>query len=94
MQRITAYSHPSSAGMFWITLGLDGQWHAIWDGEDLGGYRTPQEAATHLARGSVARPGSCGDTSRLELSIHLVDWLDHGSATERYRIAEHHTASA
>jgi len=93
MQRITAYSHPSPAGMFWITLGLDGQWHAIWDGEDLGGYRSPQEAATHLARGSVVRPPSCGDTRRLELSAYLAEWLDHGSPTERYRLEEHSNAS-
>ena len=74
--------------MFWITLGLDGQWHAIWDGEDLGGYPTPQAAATQVARGSVARRPSCGDTFHLNLSSNLADWLDHRSATEKYRIEQ------
>ena len=53
---------------FWITLGLDGQWHAIWDGDDLGGYRTPQDIAAVRGLADAVLVGSSlagsGDLAR------------------------------
>lgn len=80
MKRITAYSHTSARGTFWVIMGLDTRWHAIWDGEDLGGYDSPEEAVIDLACGKTRQP-SCGNTARLGLSADVGRWFPHRAWT-------------
>lgn len=67
-----AYSHPSQIGTF--VIRFDGrQWRIQINGEDLGGYSSPQQAIDDLVGGHCDWPTS-GDPSLLGLADELGDW--------------------
>ena len=70
----TRYTYRTRAGLFSIVLKpADGMWHAMFEDEALGPYRTAQQAAEALAGGETYWP-SCGDPSRFSLPDEIADW--------------------
>jgi hypothetical protein len=70
----TRYTYRTPAGLFSIVLqSIDGNWHAMFEDEDLGPYSTAQQAAEAIAGGETYWP-SCGDPSRLSLPDEIADW--------------------
>ena len=50
-------------------------WRIEIDGEDLGGYKTPEQALDDLTVGSTFSHSRCIDTSTLELPDDFSDWV-------------------
>lgn len=72
MKSISAYSHPSRAGL--IRIHLRGhRWHIEISGEEMGSYATAQKALDDLLGGHCFWPDS-GDPSSLGLPDGLSDW--------------------
>lgn len=76
MTLITAYSHSTARGPFWIVRKPDG-WHLMWESEDLGTYSTPQRAADDAAGGTCTWP-SFGNCGKVGLSDDISDWRPWG----------------
>ena len=70
---ILAYAHQTGAGTFVINLHKDGRWHVLFEGEDLGNYFTPQQAADELSSGGTDWAGLI-DPSTLGISDDIGDW--------------------
>lgn len=78
MANMSSYSHSSSNGPFWVLKKPNGQWHAYWDQEHLGGpYGTAEDAVLELSLGHTQWP-SCGNPATFGLSEFLSDWTVHG----------------
>lgn len=73
---VTAYSHKSRSGTFWIRLSSQGRWHVLFEDEDLGSYAQPQQALDDLASGATYWP-SCGNPAALRLPDELAAWSPH-----------------
>jgi hypothetical protein len=70
------WAYKTRAGTFMISEQPgDGRFHAIFDGESLGSYFRPEQAADDLAGGHTYSPSSGLDTSRLGISADLGDWV-------------------
>jgi hypothetical protein len=59
------------AGVFLIVQRGE-RWHAQYQGEELGVYATPEQAATDLATGKLL--ASCGETAALGIPPELGKW--------------------
>ena len=66
--------HKTKHGTFHIQLLQDRRYHVIFDGEDLGGYSTPQQAADDVSGGHTFMPSSGIDTGLIGLSEDIGDW--------------------
>lgn len=66
------YKFATRVGVFTIRLKA-GRWVVFFEDEDLGGYKTPQQAVDDLAGGHTAS-ASCGDTSGLGVPSDIGDW--------------------
>ena len=73
----SAYAHASSAGQFVIALRPDHRWHITWNGEDLGNYRTAQQALDDLTGGHTWSASNGLDTAALGLATDIADWAAH-----------------
>ena len=69
-----AYSLHTHRGTFWILPGLDRLWHLIWDGEDLGGFASPEAAAAASPHVLLARTLNRDTLALPEL---LAGWICH-----------------
>lgn len=68
------YWSRTRAGTFLIRQQIDGLWHVVHQGEDLGSYATAQHALDDLAGGHTFWPSSGIDPSTLGLPEELGDW--------------------
>lgn len=69
---IGAYLYQTREGAFVIRLHK-GRWHVLFEGENLGSYFTPQQAAEELADGSTEWPGIL-DPTTLEIPDDIGEW--------------------
>ncbi len=69
------YAYSNDYGLWTIARSTeDGRWHALLDGESLGSFQTPQDAAECLAIGFVWFPRSGLDPGECDLPERLEDW--------------------
>jgi hypothetical protein len=68
-----SYSFETSAGPFRIVRRAD-HWDALFSGECLGSYATPELAADDLAGGHTFAPSSGVDTAELGIPADLSEW--------------------
>lgn len=54
---------------------LNGRWVAVFDGENLGSYASPQQAVDDLVGGHTYSPSSGIDTSEIGLPVDVEDWI-------------------
>lgn len=66
------FSHRTRKGTFYISPGFGG-WSIMFDGDNLGTYATPQQAAEDLANGYCSWP-SFGNPSGLGIPEDLSFW--------------------
>jgi hypothetical protein len=69
----TNYFYETRVGVFSIVQRRD-RWHAMFEGESLGSYATPQQAADDLAGGHTFSPGRDIDTSTLRIPADINEW--------------------
>lgn len=67
------YLYRTRAGVFSIVL-RDDRWHVIFDGDSLGSYETPMQAADDLAGGHTFSPSAGVDTATLNIPADLSEW--------------------
>jgi hypothetical protein len=67
------YKFKTSVGDFYILLQY-GKWHAVFDGESVGAYATPQQAADDLAGGHTFSISGGHDTAVLGIPPDLGEW--------------------
>lgn len=67
------YRFKTKVGDFHILQRQDGNWHPMFQDEDLGPYQTAQHALDDLAGGHTYWP-SCGDPSQYGLPDELSEW--------------------
>lgn len=67
------YRYATRAGEFRIVQEPSGRWQAMFEGEGLGSYQHPWQAAEDLAGGHTYTP-SCGDSANFGLPEDLADW--------------------
>jgi hypothetical protein len=67
------FHHRTRQGTFQIVANARGGWSIIFDGENLGNYRSPQQAVEDLASGACDWP-SFGDPSRLSIPDDIGEW--------------------
>jgi hypothetical protein len=73
ISRKLMWSYKTPKGTFHI-IKPDAWFHIIYDGEDLGSYATPEQAADDLAGGHTFSPSNGVDPGELEISDDLGDW--------------------
>lgn len=66
------YQFKTNAGAFHI-VPRGNRWLAMFEGENLGSYATPQHALDELAGGHTDWP-DCGDPSECGLPDDIADW--------------------
>ncbi|MEW6304403.1 MAG: hypothetical protein AB1705_13075 [Verrucomicrobiota bacterium] len=67
------YRFHTKAGVFEIEQ-RSGRWHAMFLGESLGSYATPQDAAGDLALGHTFTPSTGVDPGTLGIAEDLSEW--------------------
>jgi hypothetical protein len=67
------YYYRTRVGVFLI-VDRSGRWHVIFDGESLGSYANPRQAADDLAGGHTFSAGSGIDTSQLGIPGDIGEW--------------------
>ena len=68
-----SYSFKTKSGTFQIVQRED-RWHAMFKGDSLGSYSTPEKAADDLAGGHTFTPSSGVDTAALGIPHDLTEW--------------------
>jgi hypothetical protein len=67
------YSYKTSAGIFYI-VEKNGRYHALFEGDSLGSYQTPQKVADDLAGGHTFSTSSGVGTATLGIPKDLSRW--------------------
>lgn len=67
------YSYRTNAGVFEIVLRA-GRWHVMYQGDSLGSYVSPHQAADDLANGHTFTPSNGTDTGSLGISEDIGEW--------------------
>lgn len=67
------YIFSTKVGIFSI-VPKAGRWHAMFRGESLGSYFSPQQAADDLAGGHTFTPPGGFDTSKLGIPADISEW--------------------
>ena len=68
-----SYTYQTKAGTFQL-LEKQGRWHAMFQGESLGTYSSPQKAADDLSGGHTFMPSSGVDPGKLGIPADLPEW--------------------
>lgn len=69
------WKHPTRIGeALIIWRSASSKWRIEIDGEDLGGYTTPEQALDDLVGGHTFSHSRCVDTSKLGLPDDLSEW--------------------
>ena len=67
------YYYPTPVGTFVIAERF-GRWHDIFDGESLGSYANPRQAADDVAGGHTFSAGPGIDTAELGIPGDIGEW--------------------
>ena len=67
------YFYRTRVGIFQI-VERHGRWHVVFDGDSLGSYATPRQAADDLAGGHTFSPGRGIDTANLGIPDAIGEW--------------------
>lgn len=71
------WKHETKAGtalIIWRPKLAPNGWRAELDGEDIGGYTSPEQALDDFTGGHTFASSNCTDTSTLGLPDELADW--------------------
>ena len=68
------YKFETRVGTFYIGQSADGRFHPVYDGESLGSYAHPWQAAEDLAGGHTFSVSGVDDTSTLGIPEHHTEW--------------------
>lgn len=68
------YKWKTKVGTFYIAQSSDGRFHPVFEGQSLGSYSQPWQAAEDLAGGHTFSVSSGIDTSELGIPEHQSEW--------------------
>ena len=68
-----AFKYKNHVGTFTIEF-KNGKWHAVFDGQSVGAYSTPEQAAEDLAGGHTFSVTGGYDTAKLDIPEDLGEW--------------------
>ena len=68
------YKFDTRVGTFYIGQSDDGRFHPLFQGDDLGSYAHPWQAAEELAGGHTCSVVGVDDTSVLGIPMHHLEW--------------------